>query len=124
MGLVEGKVAFITGAARGQGRSHAVRLAEEGADIIGVDVCADLASVPYPLATEEELEEAASLVQKAGRRAVVQRADVRNFEQLRQAVAAGIAEFGGIDVVVANAGIMSVVLDGSKEEIERAWNEV
>lgn len=124
MGLVEGKVAFITGVARGQGRAHAVRLAEEGADIVGVDVCEDIATVPYPLASEEELQETAELIAKTGRRAVVQRADVRRSGELRQAVAAGIAAFGHIDIAVANAGIATLGADWSEEEAEAAWEDV
>jgi SDR family mycofactocin-dependent oxidoreductase len=124
MALVEGKVAFITGAARGQGRAHAQRLAEEGADIIGVDICADIAAAPYPLGTEAELEETAKLVEKTGRRALVQRADVRSPAELRNAVTAGIAEFEHIDIVVANAGIASMGVDMSEDDIETAWDAV
>lgn len=124
MGLVEGKVAFITGVARGQGRAHAVRLAEEGADVVGVDVCEDIATVPYPLASEEELQETAELIAKTGRRAVVQRADVRRSGELREAVAAGIAAFGHIDIAVANAGIATLGADWSDEEAEAAWEDV
>jgi (+)-trans-carveol dehydrogenase len=107
MGRLSGKVAFITGAARGQGRSHAARLAEEGADIIAVDICDDIATVPYPLGTMEDLEETAAMVEKLDRRIVVHQADVRSREQLDTAVAAGVAELGRLDVVVANAGIWS-----------------
>ena len=104
---VQGKVAFITGAARGQGRSHAVRLAEEGADIIGVDICAQVDTVPYPMATSEDLLETQQLVEKLGRRMVIREADVRDAEALRAAVTDGIAELGRLDIVVANAGIWS-----------------
>ena len=104
-GRLEGKVAFITGAARGQGRSHAVRLAEEGADIVGIDICKNIDSNLYPLSTPEDLEETARLVEKLGRRIVTRQADVRERDQLRAAVEEGIREFGHIDVVVANAGI-------------------
>ncbi len=107
MGRLSGKVAFITGAARGQGRAHAVRMAEEGADIIGVDICEDIASAPYELGTAAELDETAELVRKAGRRAYVQKADVRDRAQLEDAVRAGVAELGRLDVVSANAGIWS-----------------
>ena len=92
MGLVDGKVAFITGAARGQGRSHALRLAGEGADIIAVDLCEDMPTVEYPLATPEELEETAELVRKTGRRIIARKADVRRFRELKEAVAAGYVE--------------------------------
>lgn len=108
MGRVEGKVAFVTGAARGQGRSHAVRLAEEGADIIAVDLCRDIPSNPYPLGTSEDLEETVRLVEKFGRRVVAIEADVREKNEMRDAVAAGIAELGHLEVVVANAGIMPI----------------
>lgn len=107
---LEGKVAFITGAARGQGRAHAVRMAEEGADIIAVDICAQIESNPYPLATPEDLEQTVKLVEHAGRRIVAQKADVRERDQLRTALEAGIAEFGRLDIVVANAGILPMAL--------------
>jgi SDR family mycofactocin-dependent oxidoreductase len=105
MGRVQGKVAFVTGAARGQGRSHAVRLAEEGADIIAVDLCQDIATIGYPMATPEDLEETAKLVEKTGRGIVTAQADVREAGQLREALERGIAEFGKVDIVVAQAGI-------------------
>jgi len=107
MGRLDGKVALITGAARGQGRSHAVRLAEEGADIIAVDVCEAIDTVPYDLGTEEELAQTASLVEDLDRRVVAQKADVRSLAALESAVSAGLAEFGHIDIVCANAGIAS-----------------
>lgn len=105
VGRVAGKVAFITGAARGQGREHAVRLAEEGADIIAVDVCADIDGVGYPGATEADLDETAALVEKSGRRIVTAKADVRDLHGLKAAVEKGVAEVGAIDIVIANAGI-------------------
>ncbi|WP_027499381.1 mycofactocin-coupled SDR family oxidoreductase [Rhodococcus sp. UNC363MFTsu5.1] len=105
MNRVAGKVAFVTGAARGQGRSHAVHLAEEGADIIAFDLCADIASNEYPLATEADLEETARLVEKAGRRAVTARVDVRDRAAVESALAEAVGELRGLDVVVANAGI-------------------
>jgi SDR family mycofactocin-dependent oxidoreductase len=105
MGRVQGKVAFVTGAARGQGRSHAIRLAEEGADIIAVDLCQDIPTIGYPMATPEDLEETAKLVEKTGRGAVTAQADVREAGQLREALERGIAEFGKVDIVVAQAGI-------------------
>jgi SDR family mycofactocin-dependent oxidoreductase len=107
MGRLTGKVAFITGAARGQGRAHAVRLAEEGADIIAVDICADLASVPYELGSWDELQETAEAVEKLDRRTVTAKADVRSREELSDAVARGVAELGRLDIVCANAGIWS-----------------
>lgn len=105
MGRVGGKVAFITGAARGQGRSHALRLAEEGADIIAVDLCRDIDSIGYPMARPEDLEETAKLVEKTGRHIVTTQADVRDAAQLKSALDAGLAEFGKIDIVVAQAGV-------------------
>ena len=104
-GRVEGKVAFITGAARGQGRSHAVRLAEEGADIIAVDLCADMANVPYPLATPDDLAETVRQVEALDRRIVARQADVRDAAALTSAVADGVAELGRLDIVCANAGV-------------------
>lgn len=105
----EGKVALITGAARGQGRSHAVRFAEEGADIIAVDICRQMDSVGYPMATPEDLDETVNLVEKAGRRIVTAQADVRDLKNLNAAVAKGVSELGRIDFVLANAGIMPFV---------------
>jgi SDR family mycofactocin-dependent oxidoreductase len=107
----EGKVAFITGAARGQGRSHAVRFAEEGADIIAFDLCDQIASVGYPMATPEDLDETVNLVEKTGRRIVAEQGDVRDLERVKVAVANGVAEFGRIDFVLANAGILTGVGD-------------
>lgn len=102
-----GKVAFITGAARGQGRSHAVRLAAEGADIIAIDACTDVGSVSYAQATEQDLEETARLVTEQGRRVVARKADVRDLDGLQAAFDAGVAELGPVHTVVANAGIAS-----------------
>ncbi|KAA9165581.1 mycofactocin-coupled SDR family oxidoreductase [Amycolatopsis acidicola] len=107
MGKVDGKVAFITGAARGQGRSHAVRLAREGADIIAVDTTAKVESVPYSLATAEDLAETVRQVESAGRRIVAKEADVRDSAALADAVNEGVAKFGRLDIVLANAGISS-----------------
>ena len=115
-GRVDGKVAFITGAARGQGRSHAVRLAEEGADVLAVDVCHDIASAPYPMATPEDLEETRRLVEKLGRRIVTVQADVRERSQLAAAVETGLTELGGLHVVVANAGILPVSPGGREAQ--------
>jgi SDR family mycofactocin-dependent oxidoreductase len=124
MGLLDGKVAFITGAARGQGRSHAVRLAEEGASIIATDACRDIEVVPYPLASDEELEETAELVGKAGGAVMTAKADVRRFGELKAAVAAGLRQFGHIDIVLANAGIATMGADLTEEEVEAAWDAV
>jgi SDR family mycofactocin-dependent oxidoreductase len=100
-----GRVALITGAARGQGRSHAWRLAEEGADVVAIDVCAPIAGVAYPMATPEDLEETAAGVRERGGRVSAHVADVRDAEGLGKAVTAGIEELGGVDAVLANAGI-------------------
>ena len=105
MGRLDGKVAVITGAARGQGRSHAITLAAEGADIIALDICADIATNAYPLATAADLEETQRFVEKADRRCVTAVADVREPDQLRAAIARGVDELGRLDIVVANAGI-------------------
>ncbi len=110
-GRVAGKVAFITGAARGQGRSHAVRLAEEGADIIAVDLCEDIESIGYPMATPEDLDETKNLVEKTGQRIVTAHADVREVTQLRTALEAGLSEFGTVDIVLAQAGIAGMKSD-------------
>ncbi|QVQ50031.1 mycofactocin-coupled SDR family oxidoreductase [Spiractinospora alimapuensis] len=107
MGRLDGKVAFVTGAARGQGRSHAVRLASEGADIIAVDISTTVDSVPYPLATADDLAETVRQVEATGRRIVAREADVRDSEALAAAVDEGIEAFGRLDIVLANAGISS-----------------
>jgi SDR family mycofactocin-dependent oxidoreductase len=104
-GPLKGKVALITGAARGQGRAHAVRLASEGADIIGVDICAPIASVPYPLATADDLAATVKLVEDTGARIVAKEADVRDRASLSEAVQEGVDELGRLDIVIANAGI-------------------
>jgi (+)-trans-carveol dehydrogenase len=123
MGLVDGKVALVTGAGRGQGRSHAVRLASEGADVIAVDICADkLETLSYPLATEDDLDETIKQVEAAGRRAVKAVADVRSLSETQQAVEAGLAELGRIDIVCANAGIGSWAV--AWEMTEQQWSEM
>jgi SDR family mycofactocin-dependent oxidoreductase len=122
MGRMEGKVAFITGAARGQGRSHALRLAEEGAEIIAVDVCQQVDTVPYGMSTADDLAETAKLVEEFDRRILARQADVRDFGQLEQVVQEGISEFGHIDVVCANAGIAS--LAPALDLDEQTWNDM
>lgn len=107
MAQLTGKVALVTGAARGQGRSHAVALAEEGADIIAIDLAADIDSIPYALGTKEDLDETAELVRGTGRRVATYVADVRLLAELQACVQAGIADLGDIDVVVANAGVVA-----------------
>jgi SDR family mycofactocin-dependent oxidoreductase len=107
MGTLDGKVALVTGAARGQGRSHAVRLAEEGADIIAIDVCTPIETVTYRGASEADLAETAAEVEKLDRRIVTRKADVRDLSALQSAVAGGLEEFGRLDIVVANAGVLN-----------------
>lgn len=122
MRRVDSKVAFVTGAARGQGRSHAVRLAEEGANIIAVDICSDIETVPYEGATEEDLAQTVKLVEQCGQRIFAQRADIRDLGVLEEVARRGVDEFGRIDIVVANAGICSY---GSALEIdEKSWQNV
>ncbi|WP_166133028.1 mycofactocin-coupled SDR family oxidoreductase [Nocardioides ochotonae] len=106
-GRLAGKVAFITGAARGQGRNHAIRMAEQGADIIAVDICAEIDTVTpfYPLATPDELEQTVKAVEATGQRIVARTADVRDLDALQQAFDQGVDELGRIDIVLANAGI-------------------
>lgn len=122
MGRVEGKVAFITGAARGQGRSHAVRLAEEGADVIAVDICGQVDSVPYPMSTPEDLAETVQQVEALDRRIVATQADVRDYDALKAALDDGVAELGRLDIVSANAGINSI---GRSDELpEQTWQDM
>ena len=120
-GKLEGKVAFITGAARGQGRSHAIRLAAEGANIIAVDLCAQIDSVAYPMATPDDLAETVKEVEALDRRIVARQADVRDEAGLRAAFEAGVAELGPVDIVLANAGIAPMALGTEPHE---AWQDV
>jgi SDR family mycofactocin-dependent oxidoreductase len=125
MGSLDGKVAFITGVARGQGRSHAVRLAADGADIIGVDICADIPSNGYPMASRDELAETIALVEAAGGKMIGSVADVRDFAALNSAVTAGVEHFGRLDIVCANAGIATMAFGELtiEEELEQ-WTDV
>ena len=123
MGLLDGKVAFITGAARGQGRSHALALAREGADIIALDIARDaFETVPYALGTEAELDETIAAIEGLGRRALKGIGDVREPEQVQAVVDAGLEAFGGIDIVCANAGIGSFFV--SWEITPQQWKEM
>jgi (+)-trans-carveol dehydrogenase len=122
MGLLDGKVAFVTGAARGQGRSHALRLAQEGADIIAVDITSQIGTVPYAMSTPDDLQETVKEVEALDRRIVAAQADVRDFAALKQQLDAGVAELGRLDIVSANAGIFSF---GTLEELtDESWNDM
>jgi (+)-trans-carveol dehydrogenase len=121
-GRVEGQVAFITGVARGQGRSHAVRLAEEGADIIGIDACAAFATVPYPSPSLEDLDRTRKEIESLGRRALLSQADVRDFAAVSSALDEGVAQLGRLDIVCANAGIFSA--EAAHRMDESTWREM
>jgi SDR family mycofactocin-dependent oxidoreductase len=133
MGRHEGRVAFITGAARGQGRAHAVRLAAEGANIVAVDICRDIESMDYPNATPDDLDETIKAVENEGRRIIAHQADVRDADALQRAVDEGVREFGRLDIVIANAGIIRLGGEGHRRQIFRdiidvnlvgVWNTV
>jgi SDR family mycofactocin-dependent oxidoreductase len=125
MGALDGRVAVVTGAARGQGRSHAVRLAQEGADIIAIDICAQPETVSVPGATPEDLEETRRQVEELGRRIVTAIVDVRDVARLTEAVKEAVAELGGLDIVVANAAVWAVGLEEPESVADRAkvWRE-
>src|ERR1700691_2765783 len=120
MGKLDGKVAFITGAARGQGRRHALRLAQEGADIIAIDIAAQIDTVPYPMATPEDLAETAKQVEALDRRIFTAQADVRDEAALKKAFDEGTSQLGPVDIVLANAGIAPM----SAHETHDAWQDV
>ena len=122
-GRVAGKVAFITGAARGQGRSHAIRLAAEGADIIAIDALADMPGMPYPGATEADMAQTVQAVEALDRRIVAAKADVRDYGQLKAALDAGVAELGHLDIVSANAGIGSSPYR-AEDLAEQTWRDM
>ena len=133
MGNLEGKVVFITGAARGQGRAHAVRLANEGADIIALDICADIDTMDYPNATPADLEETVKLVEDTGRGIIARQTDVRDADEVERLVRDGVAEFGRLDIVIANAGIIRLGGAGDARQVFRdiidvnligVWNTV
>ncbi len=122
MGAVEGRVALVTGAARGQGRAHAIALADEGADVVVTDLCADIASVPYGLGTEAELAETVALVEATGRRCLSMTADTRDSDAMGLVVDAAIDTFGTIDICVANAGVTGY---GRFHELDdETWNDM
>jgi SDR family mycofactocin-dependent oxidoreductase len=125
MGSLDGKVAFITGVARGQGRSHAVRLAADGAAIIGVDICTDISSNGYPMASREELDETVALVEAEGGKMLGSVADVRDFHALKAALNAGVEQFGRLDIVLANAGIAAMAFrELTDDEDLEMWTDV
>jgi len=122
MGAVEGRVALVTGAARGQGRAHAIALAAEGADVVVTDLCADIATVLYPLGTEAELAETVALVEATGRRCLAMTADVRDSDAMGLVVDAALDAFGTIDICVANAGVTGY---GRFHELDdQTWNDM
>ncbi|UFS57569.1 mycofactocin-coupled SDR family oxidoreductase [Subtercola endophyticus] len=122
MGRLDGKVAFITGAARGQGRSHALRMAQEGADIIAIDIEDQMGTVPYDMATPADMHETVRLVEALDRRIIATKADVRDFDAVKAALDDGVAQLGKLDIVSANAGIFSF---GTMEELtDLEWDEL
>jgi SDR family mycofactocin-dependent oxidoreductase len=122
MGTLDGKVAFISGIARGQGRSHALRLASEGADMIGIDICHDIAAMDYPNATAADLAETTKLIEQLGRRVITSEADVRNPGAVRRAIDSGVAELGRLDIVLSNAGI--VRLHADSDDPDQLWQDI
>lgn len=119
--VAEKKVAFITGVARGQGRAHAVKLASTGMNIIGLDICADIVSMDYPNATEDDLLATVKLVEAAGGEMAAVKGDVRSYDDLRRALALGLERFGRVDVLLANAGIIRLSPDGDRDKV---WTDV
>jgi SDR family mycofactocin-dependent oxidoreductase len=122
MGALDGKVAFITGIARGQGRSHALRLAGQGADIIGIDICHDIDSMDYPNATQADLAETTKLIEQLGRRALTSQADVRDAGAVKRALDDGVAELGRLDIVLSNAGIVRLHPDA--DDPAQLWRDI
>jgi (+)-trans-carveol dehydrogenase len=122
MARLKGKVAFITGAARGQGRSHAIRLAQEGADIIAVDICSQIESVPYPMGTADDMAQTVRAVEALDRRIIATQADVRDYRAIKQALDQGVEQFGRLDVVSANAGVCTIA--PSQDMSEESWRDV
>jgi SDR family mycofactocin-dependent oxidoreductase len=121
MGTLDGKVAFISGVARGMGRSHATALAAEGADIVGFDLCGPVESCIYPPATSADLDETVAAVEKLDRRIVARQADVRDEGAVRNVLAEGVSELGRVDIVVANAGIAPFM--GEIGDTPGAWHD-
>jgi SDR family mycofactocin-dependent oxidoreductase len=118
----DGKVVLVTGAARGQGRSHCLRYAELGADIVAVDLCADIESVPYPLASPSDLEETSNEVEKRGSRVIARKVDVRDHAALALTVGEAVAELGRLDIVIANAGVAPLVIEPA--DPQQSWTDV
>lgn len=122
MGRLEGKVAFVTGAARGQGRSHAIRMAQEGADIIAIDISSQMETVEYAMATPDDMTETVRQVEALDRRIIAAQADVRDYDAVKAAVEDGVAQLGRLDIVAANAGIFS---QGRADELtDQQWDEM
>jgi SDR family mycofactocin-dependent oxidoreductase len=119
--VTEKKAAFITGVARGQGRAHAVKLASKGMNIIGLDICADIPSMDYPNASEDDLLATAKLVEAAGGEMVAAQGDVRSYDDLRRVLALGLDRFGRVDVLLANAGIIRLSPDGDRDQV---WTDI
>jgi SDR family mycofactocin-dependent oxidoreductase len=119
---LEGRVAFITGAARGQGRAHAVRLAREGVKIIGIDICADIDSMDYPNASESDLAETVKQVEAVGGAMIASKADVRSYDAVERAVDEGVERYGRLDIVIANAGVIR--LGDDPDDFLAVWNDV
>lgn len=119
---LQGRVAFITGAARGQGRAHALRLARDGADIIALDICEDIETINYAQATEDDLKETVRLVEELDRRCVARKADVRDYAALSAAFTEAHAEFGRLDIIVASAGVMR--LGPESGDFSADWNDI
>ena len=115
------KVAFITGVARGQGRAHAVKLAAKGMNIVGLDICADIPSMDYHNATEDDLLTTVKLVEAAGGEMVAAQGDVRSYDDLRRVLTLGLDRFGRVDVLLANAGIIRLSPDGDRDEV---WTDI
>ena len=122
MGTLDGKVAFITGAARGQGRSHALRLASEGADIIAIDICHDIDTMTYPNASVADLEETVKMVEGLDRRIVARQGDVRDAKAVQAVVDEGVAELGRLDIALSNAGIVRLG-EADPETDVRVWED-
>src|ERR1700744_2662784 len=122
MGTLDGKVAFISGIARGQGRSHALRLAGQGADIIGVDICHDIAAMDYPNATPADLAETTKLIEQLDRRVITSEADVRDYAAVRHAIDSGAAQLGRLALRRSNAGIVRLPADS--DDPEQLWQDI